>query len=170
MGEEGDHPCPSAPLDSGPVSSTGQAFRRNDGVMPGSPSVSSTGRLCAGTTGAVTLTPALSRRGRGGKSPLPRSLFSCVVGSRLPGGRAAGVCGVDGSGLGVRLVPVLLEFFLDSTLGDGELRGGGFFVLSLLYALGPQGLSANGGPGVSVPASLCSGASCSGPSCRGGSF
>ena len=42
MGEEGDHPCPSAPLDSG--------FRRNDGVMPGSPSVSSTGRLCAGMT------------------------------------------------------------------------------------------------------------------------
>ena len=86
MGEEGDQPCPSAPLDSGPVSSTGQAFRRNDGVMPGSPSVSSTGRLCAGTTGAVTLTPALSRRGRGGKSPFPSSLFSCVAGSRLTRG------------------------------------------------------------------------------------
>ena len=61
-------------------------------------------------------------------------------------------------------MPVLFEFFADSTLGDGELRGGGFFVLFLLYALGPQGLSANGGPGGSVPASLCSGASCSGPS------
>ena len=61
-------------------------------------------------------------------------------------------------------MPVLFEFFLDSTLGDGELRGGGFFVLFLLYALGPQGLSASGGPGVSVPAALCSGASFSGPS------
>ena len=62
-------------------------------------------------------------------------------------------------------MPVLFESLLDSTLGDGELHGGGFFVLFLLYALGPQGLSASGGPGVSVPASLCSGASCSGPSC-----
>ena len=59
-------------------------------------------------------------------------------------------------------MPVLFEFFLDSTLGDGELCGGGFFVLFLLYALGPQGLSASGGPSVSVPAALCSGASCSG--------
>ena len=59
-------------------------------------------------------------------------------------------------------MPVLFEFFLDSTLGDGELRGCGFFVFFLLYALGRQGLSANGGPGVSVPAALCSGASCSG--------
>ena len=62
-------------------------------------------------------------------------------------------------------MPVLFESLLDSTLGGGELHGGGFFVLFLLYALGPQGLSASGGPGVSVPASLCSGASCSGPSC-----
>ena len=53
--------------------------------------------------------------------------MSCVVGSRSPGWRAAGGCGVDGSGPGVRLVPVLFEFFLDSALGDGELRGGGFF-------------------------------------------
>ena len=114
--------------------------------------------------GCVTLTPALSRQGRGGKSPLPLTLFSCVVGLRSPGWRAAGGGGVDGSGPGVRLVPVPFESFLDSTLGDGELRGGGFFVLFLLYALGPQGLSASGGPGGSVPASLCSGA-CSGPSC-----
>ena len=68
------------------------------------------------------------------------------------------MCGVDGRAIGVRLVPVPFEFFLDSTLGDGELHGGGFFVLFLLYALGPEGLSANGGPGVSVPAPLCSGA------------
>ena len=34
----------------------------------------------SGRTRGVTLTPALSRRGRGGKSPLPCSLFSCVVG------------------------------------------------------------------------------------------
>ena len=59
-------------------------------------------------------------------------------------------------------MPVLFEFFVDSALGGGELRGCGFFVL---YALGPQGLSANGGPGVSVPAALCSGPSCPGPSC-----
>ena len=105
MGEEGDQPCPSAPLDSGPVSSTGQAFRRNDGVMPGSPSVSSTGRLYGagagmtriGTTGAVTLTPALSRQGRGGKSPLPRSLFSCVVGLGF-------IRGVSGRGVWSRWV------------------------------------------------------------------
>ena len=63
---------------------------------------------------------------------------------------------------GVGLVPVLFEFFVDSALGGGELRGCGYFVL---YALGPQGLSANGGPGVSVPAALCSGPSCPGPSC-----
>ena len=91
-----------------------------------------------------------------------RSLFSSVVGSRSSGGRAAWCCGVDGRAIGVRLVPVLFEFFLDSALGDGELCGGRLF---LLVALGPQGLSANGGPGVSVPAPLCSGASCSGPSC-----
>ena len=41
-----------------------------------------------------------------------------------------------------------------------ELCGCGFFVLFLLYALGP--LSESGGPGGSVPATLCSGASCSG--------
>ena len=75
------------------------------------------------------------------------------------------MCRVDGRAIGVRLVPVLFESFPDSTLGGGELHGCGFFVLFLLYALGPQGLSANGGPGVSVPAALCSGASCSGPSC-----
>ena len=34
---------------------------------------------------AVTLTPALSRRGRGGKSPLPCSLFGCVVGLGFTG-------------------------------------------------------------------------------------
>ena len=47
MGEEGDHPRPSAPLDSGPVSSTGQAFRWNDGVMQGSPPYRVRGRLRA---------------------------------------------------------------------------------------------------------------------------
>ena len=119
---------------------------------------------------------ALSRRGRGGRAftlPLPvegegvrasRSLFSCVAGSRSPGGRAAGVCGVDGRAIGVRLVPVLFESFLDSALGGGELHGCGFFVLFLLDALGPQGLSVLGGPGGSFAASLCSGASPWGPS------
>ena len=123
------------------------------------------GRLFAGMTvveGGLTLTPALSRQGRGGKRSLPLTLFSCAVGLRSPGGRAAGVRGVDGACPGVRLVPVLFESFPDSALGDGELCGGGFFVLFLLYALGP--LSEGGGPGGSVPASLCSGASCSGPS------
>ena len=91
-------------------------------------------------------------KGEGVRAPFHARLFSCVVGLRSPGWRAAGGGGVDGSCPGVRLVPVLFEFFLDSTLGDGELRGGGFFVLFLLYALGPQGLSASGGPGVSVPA------------------
>ena len=75
---------------------------------------------------------------------------------RSPGWRAAGGGGVDGCGPGIRLVPVLLEFFPDPALGGGELHGCGFFVLFvlfllfllfLLYALGPQGLSANGGPG-----------------------
>ena len=75
------------------------------------------------------------------------------------------MCGVDGSCPGVGLVPVLFEFLVDSALGGSELHGGGVFVLFLLYVvLRPQGLSANGGPGVSVPAALCSGASCSGPS------
>ncbi len=87
---------------------------------------------------------------------------SCVVGSRSPGWRAAGGGGVDGCGPGVRLVPMLFESFLDSTLGGGELHGCGFFVLFLVVALGA--LSESGGPGVSVPASLCSGAPPSGPS------
>ena len=89
---------------------------------------------------------------------------------RVSCSRVAVTRGVSGPGVvesmgaapGVGFVPVLFEFFVDSTLGDGELCGCGFFVLFLLYALGPQGLSANGGPGVSVPAALCSGASSSG--------
>ena len=43
------------------------------------------GRLFAGMTvveGGLTLTPALSRQGRGGKRSLPLTLFSCVVGLR----------------------------------------------------------------------------------------
>ena len=49
--------------------------------------------------------------------------------------------------MGVRLVPVLLEFFV---------------LLFLFVSLGP--LSESGGLGGSVPATLCSGASRSGPS------
>ena len=37
------------------------------------------------------------------------------------------MCGVDGRAIGVRLVPVLFESFLDSALGGGELHGCGFF-------------------------------------------
>ena len=37
------------------------------------------------------------------------------------------MCGVEGRAIGVRLVPVLFEFFLDSTLGGGELHGCGSF-------------------------------------------
>ena len=74
------------------------------------------------------------------------------------------MCGVDGRAIGVRLVPVLFESFLDSALGGGELHGCGFFVLFLLDALGPQGLSVLGGPGGSVLASLFSGPSPWGPS------
>ena len=64
------------------------------------------------------------------------------------------MCGVDGRAVGVRFVPVLFEFFLDSALGGGELRGCGFFFLVSLGAL-----SENGGPGGSFAAPLCSGAS-----------
>ena len=59
-------------------------------------------------------------------------------------------------------MPVLFELLLDSALGDGELYRCGFFVLFLLFALGA--LSESGGPGVSVPASLSSGATSWGPS------
>ena len=37
------------------------------------------------------------------------------------------MCGVDGRAIGVGLVPVLFESFLDSALGGGELHGCGFF-------------------------------------------
>ena len=138
-------PCPSAPLDSGPVSSTGQALRQAQDQAPGplpsrarhrerdkeggfqtrpyrrerlsasniayrradtwvrpygwarehpphpipfprrrgrvsNPPLQEPRYAVSGRTRGVTLTPALSRRVRGGKSPLPRSLFSCVVG------------------------------------------------------------------------------------------
>ena len=66
--------------------------------------------------------------------------------------------GVDGRAIGVRLVPVLFEFFVDSALGDGELRRCGLVLLFLVVALGA--LSESGGPDGPVPASLCSGASC----------
>ncbi len=84
--------------------------------------------------------------------------------SRLAGGRAAGVCGVDGCAIGVWLVPVLFESFPDSALGGGELNGRGLVLLVLLVSLGGWVLSEHGGPGVSVPAPLCSGAPPSGPS------
>ena len=109
------------------------------------------GKLRAGST--------LSRRGRGGKSPLLRSLFSCVTGSRSPGGRATGVCGVDGRAIGVRLAPVLLESFPDPALGGCEIRGCGLVLLFFLVALGGWVLSESGGPGGSVLASLFSGLS-----------
>ena len=119
------------------------------------------GRLFAGMTvveGGLTLTPALSRQGRGGKSPsaLPLTLFSCVVGLRSPGWRAAGVRGVDGSCPGVRLVPVRLELFPDPALGDGELCGCGSFSSFSLLSMRPWRLR---------PGALCSGASCSGMLC-----
>ena len=103
------------------------------------------------------------RRNDGPSRGIFHARYSVVLSGGVIRAGTAGVCGVDGSGPGVRLVPVLFEFFPDSTLGDGELRGGGFFVLFLLYALGPQGLSASGGPGGSVPA--CREGACSGPSC-----
>ena len=90
--------------------------------------------------------PSPARQGRAGFKPAPTGGNGCPpapspTGGRthgsaptagharipLPGGRAAGVCGVDGRAIGVRLVPVLFESFVDSALGGGELRGGGFF-------------------------------------------
>ena len=76
------------------------------------------------------------------------------------------MCGVDGRARGVRLVPVLFESFLDSTLGEGELHECGLVLLFLVVALGAWVLSKSDGPGGSVPATLCSGPSSPGPSYR----
>ena len=163
-GEEGESPSPQ----SSPVEGEGESPSPQPSPVEGegespSPLRQAQGRLHPLPSRERRESPssapgfALSRRGRGGESPLLRSLFSCVAGSRSPGGRAAGVCGVDGRAIGVRLVPVLFESFLDSALGGGELHGCGFFVLFLLDALGPQGLSVLGGPGGSFAASLFSG-------------
>ena len=72
------------------------------------------------------------------------------------------MCGVDGRAIGVRLVPVLFESFLDSALGGGELHGCGLVLSFFLVALGA--FSESGGPGGSVLASLFSGPSPWGPS------
>ena len=72
------------------------------------------------------------------------------------------MCGVDGRAIGVRFVPVLFEFFVDSALGGGELRGGGFFG-GLLGGNGAFGgaqdrLGTSGvGCGAAAPAPLDSG-------------
>ena len=50
------------------------------GVAPGSHPHS-----FGGTQDRLRPLPARARQGRGGKSPLPHTLFSCVVGSRSPG-------------------------------------------------------------------------------------
>ena len=136
------------------------------GVAPGeSPSPSPVNRVRGFTLfGKLRAGSTLSRRGRGGKSPLLRSLFSCVTGSRSPGGRATGVCGVDGRAIGVRLAPVLFESFPDPALGGGDLHGCGLVLLFFLVALGGWVLSESGGPGSSVLASLFSGPSSSRPS------
>ena len=47
------------------------------------------------------------------------------------------MCGVDGCAMGVWLVPVLLESFVDSTLGGGELRGRVFRPFPPLCARAP---------------------------------
>ena len=154
--ERGKSPTLPPPGIRPPYRVRGRLFAGNDGLWalcPGS-HPHPFGKLRAGFT--------LSRQGRGGKSPLSRSLFSCVAGSRLPGGRAAGVCGVDGCAVGVRLVPVLFESFPDPALGGGELDRGG---LVLLFFLALGAFSESGGPGGSVPATLCSGASSPGRPC-----
>ena len=84
-GRRGITPARPPPLDSGPVSSTGQAVRRNDGCAR-SPPYRVRGRLCAGTTvgfpgfprrtGRVSNPPLQSRatrcRAAPGESPSPQ--------------------------------------------------------------------------------------------------
>ena len=68
-GGGGGSPCPSAPLDSGPVSSTGQALRGNDG--------------------GVSWLPA-PRTGRAGFKPAPTGANGCPPATSPTGGRTRG--------------------------------------------------------------------------------
>ena len=88
-------PCPSAPLDSGPVSSTGQAFRRNDGVMQGSPPYRVRGRLFdklrTGSRPSPVKGPSQGVRDkRAGFKPAPTGANGCPPATSPTGGRTRG--------------------------------------------------------------------------------